>query len=317
MKHRSKRNWSQYNQRLKRIARVDFFISQEAVNNWYYKGSRKSGGVVLYSDHVIELCLMIREYFKFGLRQTQGFIESLLPLLGNDLKVPDYTTLSRRCSKLNISFDIPRSSEAMVVAIDSTGLSVHSRREWNKLKHKKKDYKWSKKWRKLHVIINVKTGHILTGKYTEGSANDGKQMPPLLESIEGEVSDVCGDMAYDTVQCREAIYRKKANQLIPPIHKAQTTDNQKERRKHKEVLKQRDEVIKYIKNNNINGDSRLARKTWKQKSGYHARSLIETTMWQIKAHTSDRLTNRTELTRKTQSMIKCKIVNKIISSIAA
>ena len=55
----------------------------------------------------------------------------------------------------------------------------------------------------------------------------------------------------------------------------------------------------------------LKRASWKEKSGYHARSLVETTMWQIKSHCSDRLTNKREDTRETQSKIKCKIVNLI------
>ena len=89
MKHRSKRNWSQYNQKLRRIARVDFFISSDALANWYYSGQRRPGGKIIYSDHVIEMCLMIGEYFNLGLRQTQCFISSLLPLMGIDFPSPD------------------------------------------------------------------------------------------------------------------------------------------------------------------------------------------------------------------------------------
>ncbi len=37
MKQRPQRNWSQYNQKLKKIARIDFFISETAIEEWYYK----------------------------------------------------------------------------------------------------------------------------------------------------------------------------------------------------------------------------------------------------------------------------------------
>jgi transposase len=57
----------------------------------------------------------------------------------------------------------------------------------------------------------------------------------------------------------------------------------------------------------------LARKSWKEKVGYHARSLVETTMNQIKHYTSAILTNKREDTRETQSIIKCKIVNMIMA----
>lgn len=70
-KYRKKRNWSQYNQKLKKIARIDCFISEDAIEKWEYNGKRHSGGKVVYSDHVIELCLMIREFYKFAYWQTQ------------------------------------------------------------------------------------------------------------------------------------------------------------------------------------------------------------------------------------------------------
>jgi hypothetical protein len=56
-KHRKERNWSQYNQKLKQIPRIDFFISKEAVENWYYRGIRKHGGKIIYSDQVSRTCL--------------------------------------------------------------------------------------------------------------------------------------------------------------------------------------------------------------------------------------------------------------------
>lgn len=103
MKIRKERNWSQYNQKLKKIARIEFFISEEAIENWVYQGTRKAGGKILYSDHVIEMCLIIREYYKLAYRQTQGFIESVLHYMGIELDTPDYTTMSRRCGSLQVS----------------------------------------------------------------------------------------------------------------------------------------------------------------------------------------------------------------------
>jgi len=80
-KYRKQRNWSLYNQKLKKIARIDFFISQEAIENWHYNGKRSSGGKVLYSGHVIELCLLMREFYRLAYRQMQGFVESVLESL--------------------------------------------------------------------------------------------------------------------------------------------------------------------------------------------------------------------------------------------
>ena len=102
MKIRKVRNWSQYNQKLKKIARVDFYISEEAIRNWEYCGSRAVGGKKIYSDHVIEMCLLMKEFYKLAYRQTEGFVESVLESMSIKVQTPDYTTMSRRASKLDV-----------------------------------------------------------------------------------------------------------------------------------------------------------------------------------------------------------------------
>ena len=154
----------------------------------------------------------------------------------------------------------------------------------------------------------------MSSSYSKATKNDGEELPSILESIDGDIWAVCGDMAYDTVNCRKAIYEKKASQLIPPIRSARLSGNNRNIRKYKDVLKERDDAINYIKYNTINGDRSGARDAWKRRVGYHARSLAETTMFQIKSHCGDRLTNKLEETRATQALIKTKIINKIIAA---
>jgi hypothetical protein len=314
-KYREKRNWSHYNRKLKKIARIDFFISEEAIEKWEYNGKRKPGGKIIYSDHVIELCLIIREFYKFAYRQTQGFIESVLHYMKIEVATPDYSTMSRRCGKLKVSIRNKllncKREGSLVVAVDSTGLSLYSGTEWNRIKHRNEKTSPFTKWRKLHIAIDTGTGEILSSLYGAGSANDGQYLPELLEAIEDPISAVCGDMAYDTVNCRKAIYEKGARQLIPPLRGARLSQNNKNIRKYKKILQERDDAINYINNNTVNADKSLARAAWKKKVGYHMRSLIESTMLQIKQHCRDRITNRNEQNRIVQSQIKCKIVNLI------
>lgn len=317
MQQKKKRNWSQYNQRLKQIARVDFFISKEVLSNWYYEGKRKPGGKIRYPNYLIELCAVIREYYKLGLRQTEGFIGSLIYFMGYDYDCPDYTTISRRGKKLTIDLSVIKGKSGIVVAVDSTGLTVHSQSEWKRIKHKDKQYSYNDKWRKLHIIIDTSSGQILQGSYTGSDRPDCGELPGLLEGIHTEIDAVAGDMAYDTLDCRKAIYQKKAHQLIPPVRRGVISTTHRETRKHKDIFKERDEAINYINANKINGDIALARKQWKVAVGYHRRSLVETTMSQIKAHCSDRLTNRTEASRKNQALIKCKTVNYINAAMRA
>lgn len=313
---RTKRNWSLYNQKLQKISRIDFYISSEAIASWDYNGPRLPGGKKLYSDHVVEMCLLMKEYYKLAYRQAQGFISSVLDLMSINVRVPNYTTLSRRASRLTPIIRqkaLINHSEGMVVAVDSTGLTLNTSTEWNRKRHGGKAPGY-KKWRKLHIAIDTSTGEILSGKYTKSTENDGCQLGDLLEPIKEKISSVCGDMAYDTTNARRIIYEKEARQLVPPIRAARLSENNRNIRKHKLILKERDDAIEYIRHNTINRDTSAARASWKKKVGYHARSLVETTMFQIKAHCTDRLTNRLEGSRATQALIKCKIINKIVAA---
>ena len=228
MKIRQKRNWSRYNQRLIGIARVDFYLSQEAIDNWYYCAERCAGGKKIYSDHVIEMCLLMKEFYGLAYRQTEGFVSSVLSMSGyNDLLAPDYTTISRRCGNLDVkirnkkrNFKLDNVSDSLVVAVDSTGMSLYNYSDWHYLKHKEKSKKNIDRWRKLHIAIDVKSGEILSALSTSSREHDCRHLPELLHNIDDDVSFVCADMAYDNLDCRKAIMQKKAKQLIPPRRKA-------------------------------------------------------------------------------------------------
>ena len=54
------------------------------------------GGQRRYSNLAVRTALTLRVVFSLPLRQTEGFLDSLLRLMGLNLKAPDHTTLSRR-----------------------------------------------------------------------------------------------------------------------------------------------------------------------------------------------------------------------------
>jgi len=61
-----------------------------------------------YSDLAIELVLMLRLVFHLALRQAEGFVGSVLRLLGLELSVPDHTTLCGRPRRSKYSSFISR-----------------------------------------------------------------------------------------------------------------------------------------------------------------------------------------------------------------
>jgi hypothetical protein len=85
------------------------------------------------------------------MRQTEGFLGSVLKLMGLALPCPDHTTLSRRNATVAIRQQVDRASEGSAcVIVDSTGLKVYGQGEWHALKHgevKRKRWKKTPSWR--------------------------------------------------------------------------------------------------------------------------------------------------------------------------
>lgn len=62
--------------------------------------------------------------FGMALRQTAGFVESLLRLIGPDWSVPDFSTLCRRQKTLAVNIPCRGSNGPLHLLIDSTGIKV-------------------------------------------------------------------------------------------------------------------------------------------------------------------------------------------------
>src|SRR5215203_2092496 len=90
------RNWPQYEAGLKRRGDLTLWLDEAAIAGWQAPRRTTPGGQARYSDLAIELVLTLRLVFHLGLRQAEGFTSSVLGLLGLEIPVPDYTTLSRR-----------------------------------------------------------------------------------------------------------------------------------------------------------------------------------------------------------------------------
>lgn len=94
-------NWSSYNEALKRRGSLTLWF--DADTTWEAAPSGKRGRQQVYSDAAIQTCLTLKVVFGMALRQTTGFVASLLKLAGLDWSVPDYSTLSRRQKTLDVA----------------------------------------------------------------------------------------------------------------------------------------------------------------------------------------------------------------------
>ena len=121
-------NWPAYNKALKRCGSLTIWFDPRMA--WSAEPTGKRGRQPVYSDAAVQACLTMKVLFGMALRQTTGFVESLLQLIGLDWDVPDFSTLSRRQKTLAVSIPYRGSQGALHLLIDSTGIKVEGEGEW-------------------------------------------------------------------------------------------------------------------------------------------------------------------------------------------
>jgi hypothetical protein len=95
------RNWPAYNEALKR--RSSLAIWFDPAMTWEAAPTGKRGRQPDYRDAAIQTCLTMKVLVSMALRQTTGFVKSLLRLIGLNWAVPDFSTLSRRQKTLKVT----------------------------------------------------------------------------------------------------------------------------------------------------------------------------------------------------------------------
>src|SRR5215213_8827878 len=194
-------NWPAYEAGLKRRGDLTLWLDEAAMAGWQAPRRSTPGGQAWYSDAAIELVLMLRLVFHLALRQAEGFAASVLRLLGQALRVPDHTTLSRRSRSFAGRQPKVVPNGPLHLVIDSTGLKLFGQGEWDEEKHGRT----RRSWRKLHLAVDAGTGEIVACVLTDNAADDAGQVPALLEAIEGEIASVTADGAYDGEPVYQAI----------------------------------------------------------------------------------------------------------------
>jgi hypothetical protein len=178
------RNWPAYNEALKRRGSLTIWFDPEM--SWEAAPTGKRGRQQTYSDAAIQTCLTMKVLFGMALRQTTGFVESLLRLVGLDWSVPDFSTLSRRQKTLAVNIPYRGSKGPLHLLIDSTGIKVEGEGEWHARKHGGPK---RRVWRKIHLGIDEETLEIRAVEITGSHIGDAPVLPDLLEPDPGGPGD--------------------------------------------------------------------------------------------------------------------------------
>lgn len=285
--------WSEYNTNLKQRGSITFWLCDNLKDIWYPSQKvRGMGKTKIYSEKAIEICLTLRAVFRLPLRQTQGFVESLLEMAGFDLKAPDYSTLCRRSKDFDVVLREFSANEPIEIAVDGTGLKVFGEGEWKVRTHKAGK---RRTWRKLHIGVNTATLEIVAAVATEADTADSEVVEDLLAQIDEPISKFLGDGAYDTNACYESCEKRDIEVVVPPRKNAVfNLENAYERNLNVVEMSQCED-----------------RKAWKVKRGYHKRSLAETAMYCLKTIFGDNLRSSLFETQATEMLLRCQAYNRM------
>jgi DDE family transposase len=291
-------NWAEYDAALRQRGSLTVWFSEDAVAAWQAAPRTTRGGQPWYSALAITTALTLRAVFRLALRQTEGLIGSILRLLGLDLAVPDHTTLSRRAEALEVP--LPRSSSGsgpVHLLVDSTGLCLCGPGEWPVEKH---GGRTRRSWRKLHVGVDADTGRIVASALTTNDVDDGSQVGPLLDRVDGPVASFTADGAFD----RDDVYGEVAARhphaavTVPPRSGAVPSDT--------------DDTAPTQRDRHIEAIAEHGRMGWQRASGYNQRALVEADIARFKRVIGDGLRSRTDGRQATEVAIAAQALNRML-----
>ena len=285
-------NWAEYDASLRQRGSLTVWFTEEAITAWRAEPRTTRGGQPPYSALAIRTALTLRAVFRLALRQTEGLIGSILQLLGLDLAVPDYSTLSRRAETLEVPRLQSRTGPIHLL-VDSTGLRLCGPGEWLIEKH---GTQRRRAWRKLHIGVDAQTGEILASELTTSDVDDGSQVEPLLDQF----ASFTGDGAYDQAGIYSTVAKRhpEADVIVPPRSTAVPSDLAES------APTQRDRHLQSI--------SERGRIGWQKRSGYTRRALAESAISRLKRVMGDALRSRTDQRRMTETAIAIHALNRML-----
>jgi hypothetical protein len=291
-------NWAEYDAGLRARGSLTVWFTAEAIEAWRAEPRTGRGGQPRYSALAIATALTLRTVFRLALRQTEGLIGSILALLGLDLAVPDHSTLSRRAETLEAARPRRgRGREPVHLLVDSTGLRLCGPGEWLEERH---GTRRRRSWRKLHLATDADTGHVVASVLTDKDADDGSQVGPLLDRIDGSVASLTADGAFD----RDDVYAEvvarhpDAAVVVPPRASAVPSEAAET------APTQRDAHLRCI--------AERGRMGWQKVSGYNWRALVESDIARWKCVIGDGLRSWRDGRQRTEVAIAADVLNRML-----
>lgn len=296
-----KRDWKALNQRHHNQGRLMFDLVYACFEAPLpiYNGK---GRPPVYSDELIICLASISFAFNLGMRKVLGFVEGFIFLhTGKMFKLPDQSTVSKRLADLNVNeAEIKnRAKGGVILAIDSTGLRSDRRGLHCETKHEE-----SKKKRRyfiLHTVVDTGSQEIIAHEVTDNSVGD----PTVFETFndkgvfDGDNVTTIGDGAYDVFDFYKMAKERGGKHIAPPSVDAVVHPKLGYNHPRNVAVRAKDRCELFI---------------WKERIGYHQRSLVETVNHVFKAQFSESLRSRSIKNVKAEVKIKVNLYNKFVQA---
>lgn len=297
------RNWAEYNKALVQRGSLTIWFSPESVEKWLAKKEGKKGRPKIYSNDAILCALMLKAVYHLPFRALQGFLLSVVALLGIVLPIPCYTEICRRAKELGQKIEKLSHKKITDIVFDSSGLKVYGEGEWKVRQHGASKRRI---WRKIHLGVCPDSHDIVLEHMTGNDVADCEVVVKMRGQIPKSVKRGYGDGAYDKESCYRVFYALGIDPLIPPQRNGVLQDE-----KIKPWAQPRNNSLREIAGLEEFGVE--ARKLWKKLTGYHRRSLAETAMYRFKRLLGDSLFCRDEKYQRAEVYAKCLVINKMNS----
>ncbi len=273
-----------------------------------------------YSDAAIQTCLTMKVLFGMALRQTTGFVESLLHLIDLDWSVPNFSTLSRRQKGLKVNIPYRGSQGPLHLLIPSRALlrnTLPGNGQHRDQGRGRRRVERPQAWRHEAACL-AQDPHPLPGRRLRSNLPRGGIDEQTLEirAAEFTTSDVGPSHGLQANHCRatDAPMLPELLDQIPPeqqiasvtapshglqANHCRATDGAFDTRKCHEAIAARsaaaiipprknakpwkpDTAGAIARNEALRASKRFGRTIWRRWSGYNRRSRVETKMHCVK-----------------------------------
>ena len=298
------KDWSSYNAGMidrghfRKLAKLAVSKIKKEMSSRAWKQHKSVGRPKTYPDALILIIVVFREIFDMTYREAEGFAKDVFEEFA--IKVPDYTTIERRMGKLKIDLhlDKRRLKGDLCIMADSTGYKIFGEGEWKTYKHGRNK---KRIWIKVHYAVDYASQQIVGLTITIHTRGDNLEAENLLQETKKNLGNksnnivaVLGDGAYNTKALKKYVEEEcKAKLITPPKIKAKSNGT------------------KFIGADSEANErcNEVGRDQWKNETGYHKRSLVETNMFREKSPFGDRLRCRTKENQIAEIAIRAMILN--------